>query len=131
MELSWWSIEVRDGLFSAHRWRDAYGPSLIEAAITNGAREWHWDTAVFGVVFEIGFADGEAWQRFRQLPAVTAALDAVPVTSLYVYPGRGGSAGAIHPRRPRPTLGAGAASLPEEPPPVIVARPQPLGLATL
>jgi hypothetical protein len=129
MDLSWWSIEVRDGLFSAHRWRDAHGPSLVEAAVTNGAQEWHWDTAVFGVVLEIGFADEEAWHRFRQLPAVIAALDAVPGTSLYVYPGRGGTAGAGEPRHPRLTLGSGAAALPEEPPPVIVARPQPLEFA--
>jgi hypothetical protein len=130
MDVSWWSIEVRDGLFSAHRWRDAHGPALIEAAVTNGARDWQWEVAVFGVVFEIGFADEEGWQRFRQLPAVIAALDAVPLKSLYVYPGRGGTAGAGKVRRPRPTLGAGAAPLPVQPEPVIVARPQMLGLVS-
>jgi hypothetical protein len=45
-----------------------------------------------------------------------------PINGLLVYPGRGGSAGATHPRRPRPPLGAGAAPLPVEPEPVIVAR---------
>ena len=124
MDITWWSIEARDGLFSAHAWRNAFGQSLVEAAITNGAREWHWDEATFGVVFEVGFSDDEAWYRFRQLPLVVAALDAVPANLLYIYPGRGGSAGAGLPRHPRPTLGAGAAPLPEEPTPVIVARPE-------
>jgi hypothetical protein len=128
MSDSWWSIEARDGLFSAHHWRDAFGQSLVESAITNGARQWNWDTTVFGVVFEVAFADDdeEAWDRFRHLPAVVAALDAVPSTSLYVYPGRGGSAGAGKPRHPRPTLGAGAAPMPVEPAPIIVAHAEPL-----
>jgi hypothetical protein len=126
MSDSWWSIEARDGLFSAHRWRDAFGQSLVESAITNGARQWNWDTTVFGVVFEVAFSDDEAWDRFRHLPAVVAALDAVPSSSLYVYPGRGGSAGAGMPRHPRPTLGAGAAPMPVEPTPIIVAHAEPL-----
>jgi hypothetical protein len=125
MSDSWWSIEARDGLFSAHRWRDAFGQSLVESAITNGARQWNWDTTVFGVVFEVAFGDDEAWERFRHLPAVVAALDAVPMSSLYVYPGRGGSAGAGKPRHPKPTLGEGAAPLPIEPVPVIVAHAEP------
>ena len=124
MNITWWSIEARDGLFSAHAWRNTFGQSLVEAAITNGAREWHWDEATFGVVFEVGFSDDEAWDRFRQLPLVVAALDAVPAGLLYIYPGRGGSAAAGLPRHPRPTLGSGAAPLPEEPTPVVVARPE-------
>jgi hypothetical protein len=131
MAVSWWSIEVRDGVFSAHRWRDAHGSALIEAALTHGAQEWHWVSEPFGVVLEIGFADYEDWQRFRQLPGVGAALDAVPdpVRGLYVYPGRGGSSGASKPRRVPPPLGAGAAPLPQEPEPVVVARPALLELA--
>ena len=124
MNITWWSIEARDGYFSAHAWQNAFGQSLVEAAITNGAVEWHWSQATFGVVFEVGFADDEAWYRFRQLPLVVAALDAVPAELLYVYPGRGGTAGAGHPRHPRPIVGAGGAELPVEPPPLIVARPE-------
>ena len=127
MSVTWWSIEARDGLFSAHAWQNAFAQSLVEAAITNGAVEWHWSQATFGVVFEVGFADDdalEAWQRFRHLPAVVAALDAVPGELLYVYPGRGGTAGAGQRRHPRPIIGAGGAELPVEPPPLIVARPE-------
>jgi len=45
---------------------------------------------------------------------VQAALDAVPdpVSGLIVYKGRGGSAGRLRPRRPRPLAGAGAVALP-------------------
>lgn len=121
MDLSWWSIEVRDGEISARNWREAYSPGLIEAAVAHGAQEWEWHEAPFGVVFEVGFTDSEAWVRFRSLPLVVAALDAVPSTSLYVYPGRGGSAGAVSHRRPLPVRGAGSAPLPEDPEPIIVA----------
>jgi hypothetical protein len=52
---------------------------------------------------------------FRALPAVRAALDAVPdpVNGLLIYRGRGGSAGRPVPRKPRPLAGAGAVALPE------------------
>ncbi|GAA2380877.1 hypothetical protein [Dactylosporangium salmoneum] len=124
MELSWWSIEVRDGEYPARAWRDAYSAPLIEAAVTHGAGDWSWRSEDFGMVFEIGFADAEDWQRFRQLPAVVAALDAVAPDSLYVYRGRGGSAGAVQRRRRGPLPAAGAAALPVEPEPMIVARPR-------
>jgi hypothetical protein len=122
--MNWWSIEVLDGAFSASRWRDAHGSALIEAAIAHGARDWSWQWEPWGVILEIAFDADDAWSRYRQLPGVRAALDAVPdpINGLLVYPGRGGSAGASHPRRPRPPLGAGAAPLPIEPEPVIVAR---------
>jgi len=123
MDLTWWSIEVRDGSYPARGWSDAYSPSLIEAAITHGAVDWSWRHEPFGVVFEIGFGDHDAWFRFRTLPAVIAALDAVDPSALYVYPGRGGSCGAVLERRPGPFPAAGAAALPTEPEPVIVARP--------
>ncbi len=66
------------------------------------------------MVFEVCFADDAQWDAFCALPAVRAALDAVPdpVNGLLVYRGRGGGAGAASPRRPRPTAGAGAADLP-------------------
>ncbi|MER7002748.1 hypothetical protein ABT297_06845 [Dactylosporangium sp. NPDC000555] len=102
MELSWWSIEVRDGEYPARQWRDAHSAALIESTVTHGARDWSWRSEDLGVVFEIGFVDADDLQRFRRLPAVVAALDAVASHSLYVYRGRGGSAGAAEPRRQGP-----------------------------
>ena len=130
MEQRWWSIEVRDGVLPAQRWKDGYGEALLEAAITNGARRWEWTIMPGGVVLELAFRESADWERFRTLPVVTAALDATPdpVNGLYVYPGRGGSAGAVVPRRrPRPT-GAGSAALPvpAEPPVTIrLVTPEP------
>ena len=130
MELCWWSVEVLDGnAGSARAWRDARGNALVEAAVTNGAYDWQWHTHTWGVLFEIAFASDERFQTFRDLPAVRAALDAVPdpVAGLLVYPGRGGSAGRNLPRRPRPVAGAGASALPVpvEPPLHAVAEGQP------
>jgi hypothetical protein len=111
---SWWSIEVFNGAFSANRWRDAHSESLVESAITNGAVYWEWHAHRWGVVLEVAFADDARWEAFRALPSVRAALDAVPdpVNGLLVYRGRGGGAGMLAPRRPRPHLGAGAVALP-------------------
>jgi hypothetical protein len=112
--MRWWSIEVRDGVLPAQRWKDGYGESLLEAAITHGAKRWEWTLMPGAVVLELAFADDEDWDRFRALPVVTASLDAtqVPVNGLYVYPGRGGSAGDRLPwRKPRPS-GSGAAAMP-------------------
>jgi hypothetical protein len=118
MELYWWSIEVLDGpgrpsLF----WRQAHEGALTEAAVTNGAYDWRWHQHSWGVLLEIAFASDERWRVYRDLPAVRAALDAVPdpVNGLLIYPGRGGSAGSAQPRRPRPVVGAGGAELPQEP----------------
>ncbi|GIJ44817.1 hypothetical protein Val02_17030 [Virgisporangium aliadipatigenens] len=125
MELQWWSIEVCDGRFPASQWRRAHGEELQEALLTNGAYDWTWTVTPFGIVLEVGFRSDGAWERFRALPVVTAALDAVPdpINGRFVYPGRGGSSGASQRRRsPRP-LGAGAAALPISPPPSLVARP--------
>jgi len=112
----WWSIEVFHGESqAASRWKDVYDTALTEAAITHGAIDWTWIEHRSGVVFEVCFTDDAQWEAFRQLPAVVAALDAVPdrVNGLLVYRGRGGGAGARRPRRPRPTAGAGAIELPE------------------
>jgi hypothetical protein len=106
----WWSIEVFDGEFRARRWEDAYSSTLIESAVTAGAtgREWHGHG--WGVVFEVGSGEDPRWGTFRAIPAVQAALDAVPdpVNGLPAHRGRGGGAGASSPRRPRPTARAGA-----------------------
>lgn len=83
--------------------------------MTNGAKHWTWHEPRWGVILELEFSDEGARDRFRELPAVTAALDAVPdpVSGLFVYPGRGGGSGAGKPRRPRPAPAAGAAELDE------------------
>lgn len=111
---AWYSIEVFDGAVPASVWAEAYRDSLIEAALTNGATDWSWHRHTWGVVFEVSFADEQAWESYAALPVVTAALDAVPdpVTGLIVYKGRGGSSGASFPRRPRPLVGSGSAALP-------------------
>jgi hypothetical protein len=111
----YWSIEVFHDQIPATAWRQSWGSELTEAALSHGAQEWAWIETRWGVVLELGFADEEQWLRFRALPVVRAALDAVPdpVSGLLVYRGRGGSAGATRPRRPRPTAGAGAVALDE------------------
>jgi len=111
----WWSIEVFHGEFSARRWQDTYAESLIEAALTHGATNWEWHEHRWGVVLEVEFGTDVEWETFHGLPAVQAALDAVPdpVNGLLVYRGRGGGAGSVSPRRPRPVAGAGAMALPE------------------
>ena len=110
----WMSIEVLDGAFSASLWAEAHGDSVIEAAFTSGSTDWSWHRHTWGVVLELAFDDDDAWERFRSLPAVDAALDAVPdpVSGLIVYKGRGGSSGKAAPRKPRPLVGSGAAALP-------------------
>jgi hypothetical protein len=127
MDLYWWSIEVLDGpdtpsLF----WRQGHGGALTEAAITNGAYDWNWHHGTWGVVFEIAFASDERWHVYRDLPAVRAALDAVPdpVNGLLIHPGRGGSSASAQPRRPRPVAGAGGAEVPHEPEVALRATPQ-------
>ena len=111
----WWSIEVRHGEFSAFRWQEQHDSGLIEAALTNAAIDGAWHADTWGVVFEVCFGHEEQWEAFRNLPAVRAALDAVPdpVNGLLVYRGRGGGAPARQPRKPKPAPSASAVSLPE------------------
>ncbi len=111
----WWSIEVLHGEFSAFRWQEQHDSGLIEAALTNGAVDGAWHADTWGVVFEVCFGHEEQWETFRSLPAVRAALDAVPdpVNGLLVYRGRGGGAPVRQPRTPKPTPSASAVSRPE------------------
>ena len=111
----WLTFEVVDGEIPASRWRDAYENALIEAAITHGASFWDWHTTRWGVVLELAFDDDERLERYRSLPVVRAALDAVPdrAAGLLVYRGRGGGSGALVPRHPRLRPVAGSAALPE------------------
>jgi hypothetical protein len=110
----WFSIEVLDGAFSASLWSEAHGDALVEAAFLSGAKDWSWHRHSWGVVLELEVPDEAAWEAFRALPAVAAALDAVPdpVSGLIVYRGRGGSSSRPEPRKPRPLAGSGAAALP-------------------
>ena len=91
----YWSIEIFDGEIPASQWKQAYGAALVEAAISHGAADWSWLESRWGVVFEACFAEDAQWDAFRSLPAVRAALDAVPdpVNGLLVYRGRGGTSG--------------------------------------
>ncbi|MDQ6837138.1 MAG: hypothetical protein M3137_02020 [Actinomycetota bacterium] len=110
----WYSIEVLDGTTSASVWADAYGDALVEAALAHGAQDWLRHRHGWGVVFEFALSDDASWEAFQRAVAVRSALDAVPdpLTGLIVYRGRGGSAGASEPRRPRPMIGSGSAALP-------------------
>lgn len=110
----WMSIEVFDGPFSARAWQENVGDSLVETALRTGANDWTWHSHTWGVVFEVCFESEDDWDRFRQTLAVQIALDAVPdpVSGLIIYKGRGGSAGWVSPRKPRPLVGSGAAALP-------------------
>jgi hypothetical protein len=120
MAFDWWSIEVHNGEFPATQWRRSHGEALVESAMGSGATNWAWHELPWGVVLELEFANEQQWAAFRDLPALRAALDAVPdpVSGVLVYPGRGGMSGEPHPRRPRPMPVAGAAALPipEDPP---------------
>jgi hypothetical protein len=122
----WWSIEVFDGAFPATLWQDAHGGFLVEAVLSGRGRNWWWHRHDWGVVFEVEFDDEDAWETFRRLPAVQAALDAVPdpVEGLLIYPGRGGSSGRVASRRTSPTSGSGAAAVPL-PPAEILPEPAP------
>jgi hypothetical protein len=110
----WLTIEVFDGAVPASEWRRAYENVLVEAAITHGATFWDWHDTRWGVVLELVFEDDDRLERYRGLPVIRAALDAVPdrLSGLLVYRGRGGGAGALVPRHPRPRPVADAAPLP-------------------
>jgi hypothetical protein len=111
----WMSIEVFDGEFyPAASWTEAFGDSVVEAALSGGATDWNWHPTSWGVVFEVAFEDEDAWDRFRASLAVRVALESVPnpVNGVLVYKGRGGSAGTTKGRKPRPLIGSGSAALP-------------------
>jgi hypothetical protein len=111
----WWSIEVLHGEVSAFQWQAGHDSELIEAALTNGARDGKWHAGEWGVAFEVLFDDADQWEAFRNLPVVKAALDAVPdpVNGLLIYRGRGGTSATGKPRRPKPAPSAAAVALPE------------------
>jgi hypothetical protein len=110
----WFSIEVLDGPVSASVWSEAHSDALLESAFLAGATDWNWHRHTWGVVLELSFADEADWERFRNLPAVQAALDAVPdpLSGLIMYRGRGGSSSSMTPRKPKPLAGSGSAARP-------------------
>ena len=111
----WWSIEVFHADQSARQWRSSYEDALIEAAVARGALNWLWHEHRTGLVLELEFPDDAAWEAYRNLPAVQAALDAAPdpVNGLIVYRGRGGASGSRWPRRRGPKPSADALARPE------------------
>jgi hypothetical protein len=98
----WFSIEVLHGPVPTISWIDAYGDELVTAAFGEGATDWTTHRHPWGVVLEIDFPDESAFERYRLLPVVVAALDNVPdpVNGLLIHRGRGGSSGSRHPNRP-------------------------------
>ena len=111
----WFSIEVSNSASgSARTWSEAYGDVLTGVALASGATNWEWRHEPWGSVLEIEVPDEATWSQFLAVDAVRSSLEAVPdpVNGLFVHPGRGGSAGSRDPRRPRPLIGSGAASVP-------------------
>ena len=110
----WFSIEVFDARASARSWQDSYGDAIVIAAQSEGITDWNWRQLDWGVVIELELPDEFAWERLRNHPAVSGALDAVPdpVRGLSLHRGRGGSSGSRRGRRPRPITGSGAVALP-------------------
>lgn len=108
------SIEILDAAFPASGWQRAYGDLLTGTALEFGAEEWRWIERPWGVVLEIAFKSEKWCERWRDLPGVRAAFDAVPdpVNGLIFHRGWGGTSGSGEPRRPRPVAGAGSAELP-------------------
>lgn len=124
MAEDWWSVEVLNARTTAAMWRDSYGETLAESAVTNRALGWEWHAFGWGVVFEVRFADESQWEEWCRLPGTRAALDAVPdpLAGLLVHRGRGGASGRFVPRRPRVSPGAASAALPEPAPDRAPAR---------
>jgi hypothetical protein len=107
------SIEIRDGEFSASSWLSAYGDRITSTAVEHGAVEWRWLHRSWGIVCEIAFAREREYDRWRAVPGVVSAFDAVPdpVKGLIFHRGWGGTSGSGQPRKPRPLAGAGAAEI--------------------
>ncbi len=107
------SIEVFDGPFAASAWAETHIDSLIESAVSHGARDWDLKPTAWGVVFEVAFGTEASWKAFRDSEAVKHALDFVPnPANVLVYRGQSLDGGDLIPRKPKPKQGAGGAALP-------------------
>ncbi|WP_207225803.1 hypothetical protein [Blastococcus saxobsidens] len=76
--MNWVTIEVFDGGTPAAAWLRAWHDSLVETAVTSGARFWDEHEHRWGVVLEFVFDEEIQRDGFRDSPAVRAALDAAP-----------------------------------------------------
>ena len=110
--MHWLSIEVFDAAGSpASAWQQSWHDALVATAVGCNVVFWDEHEHRWGVVLELCFAEEADRDRFRQHSVLAAAIDAAP--DVFVYPHRGGGAGAREPRRPRPVLDSGAVRLPE------------------
>ena len=69
----WMSLEIFDGEVSAAQWAAAYGDALTEAALAGGALDWSWHSHNWGEIFEVEFADEDAWDRYIGIDRLTRA----------------------------------------------------------
>jgi hypothetical protein len=109
------ALEVLDAAFSAESWRHAWGDTITTAAMSWSGLDWEWRHRTWGLIFLVAFPSEAEYEEWRKLPAVIAALDAVPdpVNGLVFHRGWGGTSGSGEPRRGKPRAGAGGAEIPE------------------
>jgi hypothetical protein len=105
------AVEVIDGAFSASSWQRAYGDILTNAAMSWSGLDWEWREFSWGLMFFVAFPSEAEYEQWREMPAVIAALDAVP-NGLVFHRGWGGTSGSGEPRRRGPRAGAGGAEVP-------------------
>lgn len=108
------AIEILDASFPASSWQRAYGDALTNAAMSWSGLDWDWREFSWGLAFFVAFPSEAEYEQWRTMPAVVAALDAVPdpVNGLVFHRGWSGTSGSGEPLRPRPHAGAGAAEAP-------------------
>lgn len=108
------AIEIHDAAFPASSWQRAYGDALTKAAMGWSGLDWEWRSFRWGLLFLVAFPSEEEFEQWREMPAVIAALDAVPdpVSGLVFHRGWGGTSGTGEPRRGKPLAGAGGAEVP-------------------
>jgi hypothetical protein len=109
------AIEILDAAFPASSWQRAWGDALTTSAMEWSGLDWQWREFTWGLLFMVAFPTEAEYEEWRRLPAVIAALDAVPdpVSGLIFHRGWGGTSGSGEPRRGKPLTGAGGAEVPE------------------
>jgi hypothetical protein len=108
------AIEILDAAFPASSWQGAYGDVVTNAAMSWGGLDWDWEEHPWGLLLKVAFPSEAEYEQWRTMPAIVAALDAVPdpVNGLIFHRGWGGTSGSGEPRRGRPLAGAGGAEVP-------------------